>query len=188
MCPGGIHLRYGIHPDLAVFAKSIANGYAMAVILGKEKVMQAAQTTFISSTNWTERIGPAAAIATIKKFVKENVDKHIIDVGNKVQRVWKEKAEEHKLNIHVSGIPTLGHFVFNDMFNRQKTTFFNIKMLENGFLGFKQFKPSFAHTDEEVKLYAHAVDKVFGEIEQKDPEKLLSTPVAHDGFYRLTKE
>ena len=92
MCSGGIHLKYGINPDMAVFAKSMANGYAMAAIIGAERVMQAAQTTFISSTNWTERIGPTAAIATIKKYIRENVADHIIKIGNAVQKVWQEKG------------------------------------------------------------------------------------------------
>lgn len=90
MCAGGIHLKYGINPDIAVFAKSMANGYAMAAVIGTEKVMQAAQTTFISSTNWTERIGPAAAIATIQKYIKENVAGHIINIGNAVKKYGRK--------------------------------------------------------------------------------------------------
>ena len=68
MCAGGIHKKYRVHPDLAVFAKSMGNGYAISAIAGSEKVMETAQSTFISSTNWTDRIGPAAALATIKKY------------------------------------------------------------------------------------------------------------------------
>jgi glutamate-1-semialdehyde 2,1-aminomutase len=188
MCAGGIHLRYGVYPDIAVFAKSIANGYAMAAVLGTEKVMQAAQTTFISSTNWTERIGPAAAIATIDKYVKEDVATHIQTIGYSVKEVWNNAAIKHDLDIHVSGIPTLAHFAFQGENSKQKTTFFTIKMLELGFLGFRQFKSSFAHGPNHVEQYARAVDRVFEEISIKKPMELLSTPVAHDGFYRLTRE
>ena len=78
-CAGGIHLRYGINPDLAVFAKSLANGYAMSAILGNDIVMDAAQNTFISSTNWTERIGPTAAIATIKIYRKRRSNSYYQD-------------------------------------------------------------------------------------------------------------
>jgi glutamate-1-semialdehyde aminotransferase len=188
MCAGGIHLKYGINPDMAVFAKSMANGYAMAAIIGVERVMQAAQTTFISSTNWTERIGPTAAIATIKKYIKENVADHIIGIGNAVKKIWQEKADKHHLDVHVSGIPTLVHFAFKNDNNRGLMTFFTIEMLKHGFLGFHQFKPSFAHTMQEVELYAEAVDEVFALIAETEPENLLSTPVAHSGFHRLTRE
>ena len=68
---GGVHLKYGVNPDIAVFAKGISNGFPMAAIIGRKKVMQSAQTTFISSTYWTERIGPTAAVATKKKMIRK---------------------------------------------------------------------------------------------------------------------
>jgi glutamate-1-semialdehyde 2,1-aminomutase len=188
MCSGGIHLKYGINPDMAVFAKSMANGYAMAAIIGAERVMQAAQTTFISSTNWTERIGPTAAIATIRKYIRENVADHIIKIGNTVKKVWREKADKHHLNVNVSGIPTLGHFALEGDKTREMMTFFTIEMLKHGFLGFHQFKPSFAHTIKEVESYAVAVDDIFDKISGAEPGQLLQTPPAYSGFTRLTKE
>jgi len=188
MCAGGIHLLYGINPDLTVFAKSMANGYAMAAVICIEKVMQSTQTTFISSTSWTERIGPVAAIATINKYIKENVADHIINIGNAVQKVWQEKSDKYHLDVNVSGIPTLGHFAFKSDSKREIRTFFTNEMLKHGFLGFHQFKPSFAHTIKEVELYAGEVDDIFEKINRSDPNTLLQTPPAHAGFHRLTKE
>ena len=78
---GGSHLKLGVTPDMAVFAKGLSNGFPMAAIIGKEKIMQAAQTSFISSSYWTERIGPAAALASIKKMQKLNVPKHLDKIG-----------------------------------------------------------------------------------------------------------
>jgi len=70
---GGAHLKLGLNPDIAVFAKGLSNGYPMAAVIGKGSVMSAAQESFISSTYWTEKIGPAAAIATIKKNEKKTI-------------------------------------------------------------------------------------------------------------------
>ncbi len=185
MNAGGIHLRYGVVPDMAVFAKSIANGYAMATVIGSEEVMQAAQTTFISSTNWTERIGPTAAIATIKKYIKEKVAEHIINIGREVQNIWREKAEKYHLDIHVSGIPTLAQFNFKSDYDQNMATFFTIEMLKRSFLGFRQFKPSWAHKKTHLNEYSKAVDEVFDLIAKKDPENLLTSSIAHSGFFRL---
>ena len=188
LCAGGIHLRYGVNPDMAVFAKSIANGYAMAAILGIEPVMQAAQKTFISSTNWTERIGPTAALATINKYISKKVDRHIISIGQQVKQIWIQAAEKNGLPIQVSGLATLGAFVFNRSDNRLLQTLFTVKMLERGFLGFRQFKPAFAHQLSDVIAYGAAVDAVFQELTEDNLEKSLLTPLAHQGFVRLTKE
>jgi len=188
MCAGGIHLNYNVSPDIAVFAKSMANGYAMAAIIGTETVMSAAQSSFISSTNWTERIGPVAALATIRKYVQRKVDKHIINIGNQVKQIWIDKARKHDLPIYVSGLPSLCHLAFEDEVQQEFATYFTVRMLELGFLGYRQFKPSYAHTANEVDAYSGAVDTVFSELSRATPGKLLETPTAHTGFTRLTKE
>ena len=63
---GGIHKKYCVEPDLAIYGKTLGNGYAINAIVGKRSVMEAAQKTFISSTFWTERIGPTAALKTLE--------------------------------------------------------------------------------------------------------------------------
>ena len=188
MCAGGIHRNYGVYPDIAVFAKSMANGYAMAAILGTEKVMQAAQTTFISSTNWTDRVGPAAAVATLKKYVRYKVEQRIITSGNKVKEIWQSNAREKGLSIGISGLPSLAAISFKDKDPAGINTQFTIEMLKHGFLGFRQFKPSLAHDEEALSKYSEAVDHVFTKL-STDPECLeLGTPRHHAGFQRLTRE
>lgn len=188
MCAGGIHRNYGVYPDIAVFAKSMANGYAMAAVLGTEKVMQAAQTTFISSTNWTDRVGPAAAIATLKKYVRHKVEQRIIASGNRVKEIWQSNARVKGLRISISGLPALAAMSFKGEDSVGLNTKFTIEMLKHGFLGFRQFKPSLAHDEEAISKYSTAVDDVFTKI-STDPECLeLGTPRHHAGFQRLTKE
>ncbi|MCK4346932.1 MAG: aminotransferase class III-fold pyridoxal phosphate-dependent enzyme, partial [Bacteroidales bacterium] len=111
---GGAHLViHHITPDIAVFSKALGNGYPIAAIIGKADVMQFAQQTFISSTNWTERIGPSAAIAMIKKHRRVNAGKHLVWLGEQVQSGWKTIANKHGLSIQVSGMKPLSHFAFD---------------------------------------------------------------------------
>ena len=188
MCAGGVHRRYGIYPDIAVFAKSMANGYAMAAILGTEEVMQAAQSTFVSSTNWTERIGPTAALATLKKYQETQTDKHIISIGNKTQQIWRDAALKASLQVDVTGLPTLSAFGFKSDKSMELNTRFSIEMLQRGFLGFRQFKPSLAHGDAELNKYKNAVEDVFLLLSKLPNDEIISSPVAHTGLHRLTKE
>ena len=189
MTNGGIHLLLKVSPDIAVFAKAMANGYAMAAVIGTEEVMQAAQTTFMSSTNWTERIGPVAAIATICKFRRHNVAQHLSAIGNQVMDGWEKAAERTGLKLHVSGLPSLCHFTFVDDHELILTTLFTQIMLEKGYLAYNQFKPSFAHTKDHVDSYLAAVEEAFASLAQAladgNPGSLLKGPIAQRGFYRL---
>lgn len=187
---GGAHLLYGVTPDIAVFAKAISNGYPMGVILGREKVMQAAQDTFISSTYWTERIGPVAALATIKKHKQLNVAKHLIKTGQQIQDGWKRAAEKSNLKIHVSGITPLSHFYFAYKNGLAMMTLFTQLMLERNILASSRFYATYAHKQWHVKKYLKAVEEVFIIIAKAQERgtviKLLKGPVAHSGFKRLT--
>ncbi|MBN2374038.1 aminotransferase class III-fold pyridoxal phosphate-dependent enzyme [bacterium] len=189
MCCGGIHLKYGIYPDIAIFAKSMSNGYPMAAILGKRAVMESAQNSFISSTYWTERTGPAAAIATIQKYRDRKVDEHIIYIGKQLQNLWQEAADEAGLPIHVSGLPTLGHFDIKGDDPLMLRTLFTQLMLERGYLAWCQFKVSYAHKQEHIDAYKSACYEVFkiihDAIRQGLSRGMLKGPVSHSGFKRL---
>ena len=188
---GGVHLLYGVMPDMAVFAKAISNGYPMAAVIGTADVMQAAQSTFISSTYWTERIGPVAALATIRKHQKCDVPKHLIEIGKRVQSGWQSAADRAGLSVTVNGIPPLSHFSFEGYENSQAMhTLFNQIMLEKGFLATKSFYAMYAHQNGHVDEYLAVVDDIFAVIatavERNEVERLLKGPVAHSGFRRLT--
>jgi len=187
---GGAHLLYGLEPDMAVFAKAMSNGYPMAAIIGKNQVMQAAQSTFISSTYWTERIGPAAAIATIRKHLRENVARHLIDTGKNIQKGWREAADQAGLKVDIGGILPVGHLGFQYDESQALHTLFTQLMLKKGFLAAKAFYATYAHRQAHVDAYLSAVAEVFGELAEalkgKKVMEMLKGPIAHTGFHRLT--
>lgn len=187
-CPGGLHRKFDVKPDIAVFAKSIANGYPLGVVIGNVSVMESAQKTFISSTNWTDAIGPAAAIACIKKYVKNDVSTHLARVGAQVQKGWEKLSQKYGIKISVSGVPSLCSFQFEHPEARLINTFFTIEMLQYGILGFRQFKPSFAHKEVHIVQYLDAAEQVFKNLKETNYQPNIQTLPHHVGFSRLTKE
>lgn len=187
---GGAHLKYGVNPDIAVFAKAISNGYPMAAVIGRKNIMQSAQDTFISSTSWSERIGPTAALATIKKMKKLNVYKHLEWVGRTVRGIWQNTAEKHGIKINLAGSLPLSSFVFDygDKSQILKTLFIQ-EMLDRGFLASTLLFASYAHKPKHFVLYKKALDGAFLTIKRAldsgDPKKFLRGGVAHTGFSRL---
>ncbi len=187
---GGAHLVLGLEPDIAVFGKAISNGFPMGIILGKKEVMEKAQETFISSTYWTDRTGPAASLSTIKYFIDNKVEEHLIEAGEMVQSGWKELALKYQLEINIGGLAPLSHFSFVYKNPLVLKTLFTQKMLETGFLATTAFYASYAHKKELIGSYLEACDKAFSliakAVESGEPEKLLKGPVCHSGFKRLT--
>lgn len=189
MNSAGAHLLFDITPDIAVFSKALGNGFPIAAIIGKEDVMDAAQSSFISSTMWTERTGPAAALATINKHRSANVGDHLIAVGKQVQEGWTRLAKKKNLRIHVDGIYPCSHFAFEyDNALSMKALFVQL-MLEKGFLASTLFYAMYAHQNHHVEEYLHAVDEAFADIseakETGNIEKCLKGLPATSGFKRL---
>ena len=187
---GGAHLLFNLKPDIAVFAKGISNGFPMAAIIGRKEIMEVAQDTFISSSYWTDRVGPVAALATLKKIKEKNVLQYLIETGKEIQKGWGELALKHKINIKVSGIYPLGHFDFIHKTPLILKTLFTQLMLEKGFLASTAFYVSYAHKKEHITKYLKAVDESFNfiakAIKGNSPEDFLKGPVCHSGFERLT--
>lgn len=186
---GGAHLLYGVRPDIAVFSKALGNGYPIAAIIGRAAVMESAQKSFISSTMWTERIGPTAALATIRKFQAVRAHEHLIEIGRAIQEGWQAVSKRHHLAVKISGIYPLGHFVFDDEDHLVMKAFFVQGMLAKGFLASNLFYSMFAHTRDHVTAYLSAADEVFGRIRQlKDSDGLraaLKGEPAASGFKRI---
>ncbi len=186
---GGMHLHYGVDPDIATFGKTLGNGYAINAIIGRTEVMQAAQTTFISSTFWTERIGPTAALATLAAMTQEDAPARVHQIGVNVQQRWQETATAAGLDITVGGLPALANYTVTGLDPLLVKTYVTKRLLDQGFLGGMSVYASIAHTGAVLDQYFEAVAIVMGELAHLDDAALvalLPDGVAQGGFARLT--
>ncbi|MDD3840869.1 MAG: aminotransferase class III-fold pyridoxal phosphate-dependent enzyme, partial [Clostridia bacterium] len=189
---GGAHLRLGINPDMAIFAKSLGNGYPIGAVIGTKEAMDGAHSSFISSTYWTESIGPTAALAAVKKMQKTDVPLHAEKIGNMVKGYWRKYGEKYNLPICVEdGYPCLATFKFDHELSEQLRTLYTQLMLERGFLAAGSIYVTLAHTEEIISKYGQAIEEVFAEISHAivsgDVENTLRGPIALSGFKRLIK-
>ena len=187
---GGAHLKFGVNPDLAIFAKAMGNGHPIGAVIGTGKAMAGAHDSFISSTYWTESVGPVAALATLKKMQKIDVPAYVADIGIRVQNLWKKSANKSHLPVKVDdGYPCIAHFGFDHPLSEELRTLYTQLMLERGFLAGCFIYPTLAHNDQVVLLYGKAIAEVFKEIsltlKQNKVKERLKGPVAHSGFRRL---
>jgi len=186
---GGSHLRYAVRPDMAVFAKAMSNGHPMAAVIGRAEVMQATQDSFISSTYWTEGVGPAAALATIRKMLPLDVPTHVADMGIRWREGLRQIARRHGVAVSFSGHPAITSLKFEHADALALQTLLTVRMLRHGILASAAFYASLAHQEEHVDKYLAASEEVFAELaaaaQQGDAAARIGGPVRHSGFARL---
>lgn len=186
---GGLHKLYGVEPDMAMFGKALGNGYAITATIGRREVMEAAQTTFISSTFWTERIGPTAGLKTLEVMERIQSWEQITQTGKKIGERWKKLADKYGLNLKVSGLPALIGFSFPGSRMLEYKTLITQEMLAQGYLAANSVYVCTEHTQQVLDGYFDALDPVFSLIAEceagRDLTTLLKSPVCHSGFKRL---
>jgi glutamate-1-semialdehyde 2,1-aminomutase len=186
---GGLHKKYDIEPDIAVFAKALGNGYAISACIGRQEFMQAAQQTFISSTFWTERIGPAAALKTLEVMEREKSWDVITKIGSSISSQWKTLADKHQLDISTWGLPALSGFTFNLPNVLAYKTLITQDMLKKGYLATNSVYTCIEHKQEIVDGYFSELEPIFATIKEceegLDVNTLLEGPLCHSGFKRL---
>ena len=186
---GGLHQKYGVEPDIAIFAKALGNGYAISACIGRKKFMEAAQKTFISSTFWTERIGPTAALKTLEVMEREKSWEKITQTGKEISGRWQQLADKYELGITKWGLPALTGFSFNSENALAYKTLITQEMLAKGYLASNSVYVCTEHTEDIINDYFENITPIFSLIKEcedgRDVMSLLKGPVCHAGFKRL---
>jgi glutamate-1-semialdehyde 2,1-aminomutase len=189
-CFGGLHKLININPDMAIFGKALGNGYAITAVIGRESIMDSAKKSFISSTFWSERIGPAAAIKTLDVMEREKSWERITYLGKKLILNWKILAKKNKLKIKISGLPSLAKFDFEGKNAQAYKTFITQEMLKHKILAANAVYLSISHNEKIIKNYAEKLDEIFYKISECEKgnlniSNLLKYPVSQTPFERL---
>jgi glutamate-1-semialdehyde 2,1-aminomutase len=186
---GGLHKKYNVEPDMAVFAKALGNGYAISACIGRQKFMQAAQQTFISSTFWTERIGPSAALKTLEIMEREKSWEKITSIGINIRDQWIKLGKKHNLNINLFGLPSVQSYAFDSKDNLKYKTLVTQEMLKKGFLSTPLLFTCIEHNEKIIKSYISALDECFLLVKECEGgvnvDSLIEGEVCHSGFKRL---
>ncbi len=159
---GGIYKKFNVIPDILILGKAMGNGYPITCVIGVEEIMKLKNKSFISSTFWTDRIGPTAALETINIMEKEKTWKKITKTGKKVKKFWQSISNKYKLPISTKGIPALVNYSFdNNKYNLMYRSYLINYLLKKNFLSGNIFYSSTAHTDLILKKYFELLEEGF---------------------------
>jgi len=163
--PGAL-ARLGVEPDVVVYAKAMSNGFPFGAVVGRDPIMQAADGSFISSSYWTDGVGPAAALAVLEKVERLGVQKIIWARGEKLQTSLRSLAARHPIcRLVVGGMPATPTMVFDLGADAPLAqTLYVRKMRERGFLVATYYYIMLAHDDTRTASMLAAADETMGEI------------------------
>ena len=163
--PGALN-RLGIEPDLAVYAKAMSNGFPFGAVVGRDAIMQAADGSFISSSYWTDGVGPAAALAVLKKVKSLGVSELVWQRGGILQTGLKTMAARHPAcKLIVGGMPATPTMSFDLGADAPLAqTLYVRKMRARGFLVSSYYYVMLAHDEAKIQLLLTAADETMGEI------------------------
>ncbi len=187
---GGLHLKYKVNPDMCILGKALGNGYPITVVLGKREIMENAQTSFISSTFWTERSGYVAALKTLEIMESIKSWKIINNQGKKIKKIIGKIAKENKIKLSITGLDACPSYSLNSENWLKYKTLITQEFLKNKILGGNTTYVSISHNDDILNKYKTELNKIFkliNKIQNGDGsvDIYLSGPVCHSGFKRL---
>lgn len=186
---GGEHLKHQVFPDIAVFGKTLGNGYAINAIVGTGEVMNHAQRTFISSTFWTERIGVTAGLASLAEMDSTNAPQVIHEKGNKLRESLLGIAQSHGLSMTIAGLPALTTFSIAGASPTELRTLITSELLKKKILGANAIYLSLAHDDEVIARYLAEIDRILSDhrehFQNGSIGEVLTGGTIQQGFARL---
>ena len=186
---GGLHKKINVNPDICIFGKTLGNGYAITSVIGKKEIMEHANESFISSTFWTERIGPTAGLKTIDVMKSIKSWQKINKVGAKIKKNWEQLFKHYNLKVNINGIPSLLNFIFESKNHQAYKTLISQEMLKKNFLATNTVYPCTKHSDSIIDSYFDNLEKVikiisYCENDGQDINKFLDSKISKKDFYR----
>ena len=167
---GGLHLKYKVNPDLAMFGKALGNGYPITAVIGRSRFMKFANNSFISSTFWTDRIGFAAALKTLEIMEKTKSFNYITKLGKKIKNFWLKISKKYNIPINIAGLDAMPNFTFNKK-HQLYTTFLTREMLKKNILATNSIYLSTAHNQKNLKIYFKELENIFKKISVDQTKK-----------------
>ena len=162
---GGAAEAFGVHPDLVVMGKALANGYPLALVGGRSDIMAAAEKTWISSTLATEMPSLAAGRATLEVMMKEQVPQRLNRTGHRLMEGLVRVGNDHPSVVRaVRGVPEMCHLEFRD----EAISFAVARGCALRGILFKRSAynfVSFAHTPADVDRALGVLDETIGTLE-----------------------
>lgn len=162
MAIGGVQEYFGVTPDLAVFAKAIANGMPLSVYCGKAEYMNVLQDAVVSSTYAGETLSLAAAKTVMEIYRSEPVIEHLWSSAEDLWGNFNALAIKYDMPVRVpEPINPIARFVFSDTCIENFPNRFRCGCYANGISFYDGGYVNYSHKASDIAETLEKVEKVF---------------------------
>ena len=170
---GGAQAVHDIVPDLSTFGKALANGFALAALMGKREIMRLGgldhdreRVFLISTTHGAENHALAAMIATLRIYESEPVIETLYARGERLAAGVRAAVADHRLSDHVPvmGRPCCLLYGTRDQEGKPSQPFrtlFLQETIKRGIL-MPQLIVSYSHSEQDIDRTVEAVHGALG--------------------------
>jgi glutamate-1-semialdehyde aminotransferase len=170
---GGAQEYYGITPDLALFGKAMANGYAIGAVTGKAEIMKEAEkNVFVSSTFFPNSLSFVAALKTIEILERDKVLEDIWEKGRMFLKELQKLTDKYDVGAEVSGIPPMPYITFKrdaeKVYKDKREDFYRQLIRHKVFMQpYHHGYICYRHTKEDLKYTINAVKESLEYLQEK---------------------
>jgi glutamate-1-semialdehyde 2,1-aminomutase len=156
----------GVDPDLSAWSKAIANGRALAAVLGNDKFRDGAKSVFVTGSFWFAAVPMAAAIATIKALKEENAIEAMNRMGTQLRDGIVDQANSWDLPVNYTGPPAMPYLTFASDHDYELGSVFAAQALRGGAYLHPRHNwfVSAAMTGDDLALVLEATDQAFAAV------------------------
>ncbi|HNU98213.1 MAG TPA: aminotransferase class III-fold pyridoxal phosphate-dependent enzyme, partial [Candidatus Syntrophosphaera thermopropionivorans] len=169
---GGAQEYFGVTPDLATIGKAMANGYAIAALVGKREIMDVlTKDVFLSSTFFPNSDAQVAALKTIEILERDKVLEVIAEKGKKFGAEVQKLVEESALPIQFTGAPWMPYITFNrdpeGLYKKLRNEFYTQLIRRRVFLQpYHHGYICYRHTDEDLTYTVQTIKESLDELKK----------------------
>lgn len=193
---GGAQRVHGVVPDLSTFGKAIANGFALAALVGRREVMERGGLThsqervfLLSTTHGAETHSLAAGIATMQVYQTEPVIETLYRQGERLRTGFEGATRRHGVQDYLMPLGRACNLVYSTrgpdgLPSQAYRALFMQELIRGGVLA-PSFVVSYSHSDDDIDRTIEAADRaaeIYARALEDGPESHLAGPAVRPVF------
>ena len=156
----------GVDPDISAWSKAIANGYALAAVLGNDKFRGAADSIFVTGSFWFAAVSMAAALATLEAMAEEDAVQTMEARGLDLREGLAAQAAQRGVDIRQTGPVQMPFLTFAGDVDLSMANLFAAEAIRQGVYLHPRHNwfVSAAMSEADVERVLEATDKAFAAV------------------------